>query len=75
MKKVSLEQELKGNAYPGRGIVIGSQSLSASDKGYEHEDSPEHAECGQQASCFISCDGNEDFLTGVHVYFHNLNLL
>ena len=23
MKKVSLEQELKGNAYPGRGIVIG----------------------------------------------------
>ena len=51
------------------------QSLSASDKGYEHEDSPEHAECGQQASCFISCDGNEDFLTGIHVYFHNLNLL
>ena len=23
MKMLSLEQELKGNAYPGRGIVIG----------------------------------------------------
>lgn len=26
MKKVSLEQELKGNAYPGRGIVIGKSA-------------------------------------------------
>ncbi|MDE5863256.1 MAG: IMP cyclohydrolase, partial [Lachnospiraceae bacterium] len=23
MQKISLEEELKGNAYPGRGIVIG----------------------------------------------------
>lgn len=26
MKKISLEQELKGNAYPGRGIVIGKSA-------------------------------------------------
>ena len=26
MKMISLEQELKGNAYPGRGIVIGKSA-------------------------------------------------
>ena len=51
------------------------QSLPAADKGYEHKDSPENTECSQQASRFISCNGNEDFLTGIHVYSHSLNLL
>ena len=48
------------------------ESLSAADKRHEHEDSPEYAECRQQASRFISCDGDEDFLTSIYVYSHNL---
>jgi len=48
------------------------QSLSAADKRHEHEDSPEYTECRQQASRFISCDGDEDFLTSIYVYSHNL---
>ena len=51
------------------------QSLSAADQGDEHKDAPENTECSQQASRFISCNGNEDFLTGIHVYSHSLNLL
>ena len=27
MKKISLENELKSNAYPGRGIVIGREEI------------------------------------------------
>ena len=51
------------------------QSLSAADEGDEHEDSPENTECSQQASRLISCNGDEDFLTRIHVYSHSLNLL
>ncbi len=52
-----------------------AELVPAADKGYEHKDSPENTECSQQASRFISCNGNEDFLTGIHVYSHSLNLL
>ena len=46
-------------------------ALAASHEGHEHEDAPEYAEGREQASRLVAGDGDEDFLAGIFVYFHN----
>jgi len=47
-------------------------TLSAPHQGYKHEDAPEDAESRQQTACFVSSNGDEDFLTSIFIYSHNI---
>ena len=46
--------------------------LYTSDKRHQHKDTQEYAERRKQASRFVPCYCDEDFLTRIYVYSHNL---